>query len=249
MTSNGGQPGSHHSSGGAEDQLLNDGQRSFVLAAIALTNDFAEKHDVELTVLREDAQGRFKNPGLLRSLTMLLLLPSVVPLFGQTHYRLAGGGFEFAGMIASFVCALILTVIVLRSWGHPFDKHSFITFYWTAISCGGGALFAWWNGIPHPLLTQFSIAGAIVVCLVLVLQVVRWRNLTVGRMRDEDAMDRSTRLRKELAAELQNLADRQVPASEVDTVQRFFTELLDRTIPKPLNRTFGQASTENADRS
>lgn len=218
------------------------GAHRFLDAAVGEVDAFVADRATELEVLREDVQGRFRNPGLLRGLTMLMLVPSVVPLIGQTHYRLAGGGFEFAGMLSSFACALLLTIIVVRSSGHPFDKHSFITFYWTAISCGGGALFAWWNGIPQPLLAQFAVASTIVVGLVTVLQITRSRNIIAGRMRDEDAMDRSERMRQVLAGRLESLADQLGPAASEELAEEFIDELVSEAVPKPRNRTFGEAS-------
>lgn len=226
----------------AQKALLSAGEQRFVEGAIALKDEFVAEHALQLTVLREDAEGLFRNPGLLRLLIIPLLIASVVPFFAQAHRRFAGGGYEFAGMIASCICAALLLVIVLRSGGRPYDKHSFITFYWTAFSCGGGAVLAWMNGVPEPLLTQFSIAAALVVVLVLVLQFNRSRSLSVARMRDEDAMDRSARLREDLSARLRSYTERNAPSGQEETVQEFLTGLVDGTIPKPRNRTFTPAS-------
>lgn len=226
--------------GSPADALIAAGGQRLVRDAETSAQAFAAEHELELAVLREDAAGRFRNPGPLRSLTMLMLLPSVVPLIGQTHFRLAGGGFEFAGMIASFACALLLAIIVGVAGGRPFDKHSFITFYWTAISCGGGALFAWWNGIPNPLLALMAAAGVLVVALVAVLQITRSRNPVVAKMRDEDAMDRSERLRSELATRLHARAGRGGSAALDKASRVFLADLVESTIPKPRNRTFGE---------
>lgn len=247
---------SHAEPGPAELSFQDLGVHGFTADAHRTAEEFAADHALEITTLREDVEGAFRQGGPLRILSFVILVPSVFPLFGQTHYRLAGGGFEVHGMIASYVCALLMAAVLAVSRGRPFDKHTLGIYRWVAFACAAGAGLAWWNAGAQLLTWPFTIAAMLVAASWLVLEMQRLRHPDVAKLREEDAMDRAEFLRRSLHEELrksvrppaatlieqasERFAELAGAGGSTGVAEALFSEVVERTVPMPTQRTFAE---------